>query len=803
MAKKDFYVDINLNGNEIQQSTFEKLASAPLNPFEGQNYYDTTLKINRQWNGSQWISGGGGSGGTQIQSDWNQANSSALDFIKNKPTIVSQSALDTEITNRINADASTLASANTHSDSAVSTEAISRTNADIVLQTNINSAISDLRDGVVSQGDTLKKLYNLILGSFQEIPVANINARDAYNAILGMHIFVIDDGDGKWALYKATSSGIGATYIKLSDPDLLNTVLTASQIKVAYESNSDTNGFTNALLSKLNGIAASATANSSDAILLARANHTGTQAATTINEDSTHRFTNDTDKTSATTVISNLATEITNRVNADNALQTNINNAIAGLLDGVATPGNTLQKLYNLILGSFQEITVANIAARDAYTAVSGMHIFVTDDGDTRWALYKATTAGVNATYVKLSDPDLLNAVMSASQIKAAYESNSNTNAFTNALLTKLNAISGTNTGDETTTSIGALIHGATSKTTPVDADEASIWDSVTGLLQKITFANLKAFFATLFLSRANNLSDVADKGTSRYNLDVPALFRVRAVSVANITLSGLQTIDGVVYSATQSHLAAGQTNPVDNGLWVTNTGAWTRPSEFATGLSTQAKFLQVVGGTVYPGTIWGMSNMNAVVIGTDSQTWVNLTKLVGTVAGTVMAGNASANTKLLAKNVTPVFSTNTTSEELIDAIQVPASTLVTGDILEYLMHMVWSGTGAKTYKIYFAPTNLLSDASKVLIATSTSHISSSNAPFTRRFIVISNTSIKTTFPAAAAQDDMNATTGGTNINTTITVPSLSAGFFIIISSTKATGADANGVEFTYIKRNS
>lgn len=175
----------------------------------------------------------------------------------------------------------------------------------------------------------------------------------------------------------------------------------------------------------------------------------------------------------------------------------------------------------------------------------------------------------------------------------------------------------------------------------------------------------------------------------------------------------------------------------------------------------------------------------------------------VGTTSGTVAAGDASANTKLLAKDVTPVFSTNTTSEELIDAIQVPASTLVTGDILEYLMHMVWSGTGAKTYKVYFAPTNLLSDASKVLIATSTSHISSSNAPFTRRFIVISNTSIKTTFPAAAAQDDMNATTGGTNINTTITVPSLSAGFFIIISSTKATGADANGLEFTYIKRNS
>lgn len=146
----------------------------------------------------------------------------------------------------------------------------------------------------------------------------------------------------------------------------------------------------------------------------------------------------------------NLTSEITNRINADSVLQTNINNAIAGLLDGVATPGNTLQKLYNLILGSFQEITVADIAARNAYNAVNGMHVFVTDDGDGKWALYKATTAGINATYVKLSDPDLLNAIMSASQIKAAYESNPDTNAFTNALLAKVNGIQAGATANST-----------------------------------------------------------------------------------------------------------------------------------------------------------------------------------------------------------------------------------------------------------------------------------------------------------------------------------------------------------------
>ena len=90
---------------------------------------------------------------------------------------------------------------------------------------------------------------------------------------------MLDDGDGQWALYKATTAGVGATYVKLSDPDLLNAVLTAAQIKASYESNPDTNSFTNALLSKLNGIAAGATANATDAQLRDRSTHTGTQLA--------------------------------------------------------------------------------------------------------------------------------------------------------------------------------------------------------------------------------------------------------------------------------------------------------------------------------------------------------------------------------------------------------------------------------------------------------------------------------------------------------------------------------------------
>lgn len=58
--------------------------------------------------------------------------------------------------------------------------------------------------------------------------------------------------------------------------------ITAAQVKTLYEANPDTNAFTDADKGKLEGIAAGATANQTDAYLRNRANHTGTQAIGTV-----------------------------------------------------------------------------------------------------------------------------------------------------------------------------------------------------------------------------------------------------------------------------------------------------------------------------------------------------------------------------------------------------------------------------------------------------------------------------------------------------------------------------------------
>lgn len=95
-------------------------------------------------------------------------------------------------------------------------------------------------------------------------------------------------GDGTWA----TPAGGGGTNATNLSQTLAATTLginsdTGTDIVVAAADATNAGVMTNAMFTKLNGIAVAATANSSDATLLARANHTGTQLAATVSDFST------------------------------------------------------------------------------------------------------------------------------------------------------------------------------------------------------------------------------------------------------------------------------------------------------------------------------------------------------------------------------------------------------------------------------------------------------------------------------------------------------------------------------------
>ncbi len=55
----------------------------------------------------------------------------------------------------------------------------------------------------------------------------------------------------------------------------------------------------------------------------------------------------------------------------------------------------------------------------------------------------------------------------------------------------------------------------------------------------------------------------------------------VSTVSVANITLAGLQTFDGVTQTEGSRHLAVAQTVASENGIYNASTGSWTRATDF------------------------------------------------------------------------------------------------------------------------------------------------------------------------------------------------------------------------------
>ena len=108
----------------------------------------------------------------------------------------------------------------------------------------------------------------------------------------------------------------------------------------------------------------------------------------------------------------------------------------------------------------------------------------------------------------------------------------------------------------------------------------------------------------------------------------------VRVATTANITLSGEQTIDGVLTS-TDRVLVKNQTDPEDNGIYVSAAGAWSRSTDFDS-LSpideVNGAFVAVQEGTANAGIIFVQTG-TVSTLGTDPVNFVffnSSTSLVG-----------------------------------------------------------------------------------------------------------------------------------------------------------------------------
>ena len=189
--------------------------------------------------------------------------------------------------------------------------------------------------------------------------------------------------------------------------------------------------------------------------------------------------------------------------------------------------------------------------------------VFVADDGDTKWALYKVGAVdgtGKGTSWIKILDQDSLENSISKESIKSTYELNPDTNAFTDAEQTKVGFVSVTSAidldkvvqNDELNTS--ATLAGASNTTIASDLAVKTYVDAEAAKLLEI----------------ANNLSDVADVAVARTNLAVyskvetdaainngGAIFKTETVTVVadKITLA-FAPKNGVIFNfATVRHV--------------------------------------------------------------------------------------------------------------------------------------------------------------------------------------------------------------------------------------------------------
>lgn len=157
----------------------------------------------------------------------------------------------------------------------------------------------------------------------------------------------------------------------------------------------------------------------------------------------------------------------------------------------------------------------------------------------------------------------------------------------------------------------------------------------------------------------------------------------VRVATTGNITLSGVQTVDGVALVAGDRVLVKNQTTATQNGIYVVATGAWSRAIDFDTSDKvTPGAFTFVEEGATNDDSGWVLTNNGVITLGTTA---LSFTQFSG--AGQIVAGDALIKT---GNTLDVVVSASGGIEISSDALQLKTS--VAGGGLSYSNGVVTVG---------------------------------------------------------------------------------------------------------------
>ena len=190
-------------------------------------------------------------------------------------------------------------------------------------------------------------------------------------------------------------------------------------------------------------------------------------------------------------------------------------------------------------------------------------------------------------------------------------------------------------------------------------------------------------------LSDPTSAQDAATKAyvdAARSGLDVKA--SVRVATTANITLSGAQTIDGVVASAGDRVLVKNQTAGAQNGIYDVAVGAWTRSTDSDTsGEFNSGAFTFVEEGTTNGGRGYVLTTANPITLGTTSLAFTMFSSSGAITAGTDLSfSGTTLNVNVDGSSIT----TNGSNQLAIHSSYVGQSSITT---LGTITTGTWSAT--------------------------------------------------------------------------------------------------------------
>lgn len=108
-----------------------------------------------------------------------------------------------------------------------------------------------------------------------------------------------------------------------------------------------------------------------------------------------------------------------------------------------------------------------------------------------------------------------------------------------------------------------------------------------------------------------------------------------QVATTGNITLAGLQTIDGYTTLAGDRVLVKNQTIQANNGIYAASSGAWSRTSDANTYASLVSAFIFIQNGSTQQNSGWVCTIPSSGTIGTTPITWSQLANAASYFAGT------------------------------------------------------------------------------------------------------------------------------------------------------------------------